>query len=189
MSQNKIVCALFFLVTFFRAHGFAADPVLVHLWEADSQVREGKTVSCYIQVSAATESQLVTMNLSLFAESVDRKIQVFTGLKIRAARYTAGQKETPIKLYGGWIRSSSGSTVGRLKPVNTNPEPHFLGAAAGLELFQELLNGIVKDGVAIGYQEKPGMFDKVIKVPDPLPPERLRNFVACLDDLRRNIDQ
>ncbi len=54
---------------------------------------------------------------------------------------------------------------------------------------KELLDGILKDGISMGYQEKPGTFDKVIRVPEPLPSEGLRNFLSCLDDLKKSIAQ
>lgn len=186
---NKFMGTFGLLFAVVTGQGFAADPALFHLWQAHSQARGGKTVSCYIQLMAATDDALITSNLALFAEQfAPEKVQTFTALKITASTYGGGQKEVPIKLYNGWLRSSSGSTVARLKIVNTDPETHFLAAASGAEIFQDLLDGIAKDGISVGYQDERGSFDKVVRVTEPLPPEALRNIYGCLGDLQQTLE-
>ena len=164
---------------------FASPSVLVHEWEVDSQTKGGKTVSCFVELKLVSEQEAVSMNLSLFGESnTPQKVQAWTGLKIRALKQDGSQ----IKVHSGWVRSSSGSTVGKLKKVD-HPEMYFLGAASGPDLFVTILKGILRDGASVGYQETLGKFDKVFKIVEPLPDGSARALSSCIDDLRSSLSK
>jgi hypothetical protein len=187
-TLNRFAATVGLLFAMLTAHSFAAESSQFHRWQADSQTRGGKTVSCNLQLVASTENMLITSTLALFAEhSAPENTHMFTALKISASKYDSARKEVPIELAGGWIRSSSGSTIGRLTTVKTDAGTEFLGAASGPELFQNLLDGIIKDGMSVGYQEKAASFDNVLRIAEPLPPERLRNLQECLDDLGQRL--
>jgi hypothetical protein len=158
---------------------YANQDVLLHIWEADSQTRGGKTVSCYVGLMLGTKQEVVSMNLTLLGELITpQKAQTSTALKIRAVKYDDRQ----IKVHSGWVRSSSGSTVGKLKKID-HPGMYFLAGANGMDLFRNILRGILKDGVSVGYQENPGAFDKVFKIAEPLPDDSARALSSCLSDL------
>lgn len=186
-NQGALLC-VWALIGAIWSPVLAAEDVLVHLWEADSQTIGGKTVNCYVLLTAVAEQEAFTMNLSLFAQSVaPEKIQTFTGIKIRAYRLENGSQEVPIEVHSAWIRSSSGSTVGKLKKLDTHPDPYFLGAAPGMGLFTTLLQGILRDGVSVGFQENSGNFDKVFKIAEPLPDDSKKTLLSCMNDLRSSL--
>jgi hypothetical protein len=163
--------------------GFANQDFLVHEWEADSQTRGGKTVSCFVGLKLANEQETISMNLTLFAEVIaPQKVQGFTGLKIIVLR----DNDRQIPVYSGWIKSSSGSTVGKMKKID-HPGKYFMGGTSGPELFRTILKGILRDGLSVGYQETPGAFDKVFKVAEPLPDDSRKALWSCLHNLQSTL--
>ena len=168
---------------------FASEIIISHFWEADSQTKAGKVVTCFLQLTAVNLDQiLMTMNLSLMAEKVEaNRVRILTMLKITAARITETLQSVPIKLHHGWLRTSSGTSIGNFTKIDVKPDPYFLAGASGMDLFAEITKGALKDGVTVGFQEKPGTFDKVYKISDPPPLDITNKFLSCFVAMSNDI--
>ncbi len=170
---------------------FASEHVISHFWEADSQTRAGAVVTCYIQLTAVNYKQIaITMNVSIFAQmATPELVENMTMVKITASRITNPftAESQPIKINYGWVKSSSGTSVGKVKITDVSPDPYFLGVAAGMDLFQEITFGILKDGVTVGYQEKPGTFDVTFTIATPPSGDVSLKLGSCLSEMRQRI--
>jgi hypothetical protein len=113
-----------------------------------------------------------------------QKVKGFTGLKIIVLRDNNRQ----IPVYSGWVSSSSGSTVGKLKKID-HPGKYFVAGTSNPELFGTILKGILRDGISVGYQETPDKFDKVFKIVEPLPDDSARALSSCMDDLSSSLSK
>jgi hypothetical protein len=172
------------LITFAVAPVWADEDVSIHLWQSDSQLKGGKVATCSVLLTTANVQESLTMNLGLLIE----KPQLLTMLKITVHRQASNRPHIPVKIHSAWIRSSSGSSIGKLKQINTHPNQYYLGGADGADVFRVLLPGIMKNGISVGYQERPNTFDKVLKVSEPLPNEAVKSLVSCMEELRAQIE-
>lgn len=180
-GKMKKLAILFLILSFGYAPVFASEHIITHIWESDSQTRAGKVVSCWLQLNAVNQDQiLMTMNLSVMAEEVDvNHVKNITMLKVTASRVTRKLQSVPIKIDHGWVKSSSGMSIGNLKQIDVKPEPYFLGSAPGLDLFDEIIMGAVENGITVGYQERPGTYNKVYKISEPPPLDIVTKLLSC----------
>lgn len=164
-----------------------SENIVFREWNSGPQLSGGKTKTCFIGLDIITDKFLaLTMNFAMIAEPTPTgKVRSVSSVKITATETTQGKNPKKVKIHYGWIKSSSASTVGKIKTTKLETEPNYLGAGK-YELFLDVLDGIVKDGVVIGYQEKPGSFDKIFEVPIPPPIEVLNKLNLCLDDLAKD---
>ncbi len=127
---------------------------------------------------------MLTANLSTFSELISPdQVRAYTTLKVKAAQRVKPRGYVSIIIHQAWIKSSSATTVGRLKKVDVDPEPYFLAVQAGIDLFQDILKGLMENGIVVGYQEKPDTFDKVFEVKAPLPLDVQAKVIRCFDSM------
>lgn len=169
----------------------AATETQVYQWQAEETTKGGVTVGCEVMVVGMIEVSLyVTANLSLFAEPADpSRVHARTVLKITVTEIALDQgfKKTPVRLYGGWLRTSSGTTVGKLKTIPMSPEVYYLGAAPGMDLFIELVSGML-NGITVGFQRRPDGLDTTMTIPTPPPVETILKLETCIQNLQKRIE-
>lgn len=170
----------------------AATEAQTYQWHGEETTRGGVTDGCEVMVTGMMVSRevslIVTANLSLFAKPADSsRVKIGTLLKITVNEIALDQdfKLTPIRLYGGWIRTSSGTTVGKLMTISVSPEMYYLGVTPGIDLYLELVSGMLKDGVTVGFQRRPGGLDTTMTIPTPPPVETIAKLETCFENLEK----
>lgn len=189
VGKMKKLAILFLILSLGYAPAFASEYITTHNWESDSQSRGGKIVSCRLQLNAVNQDQiLMTMNLSVMAEEVDvNRVKNITMLKVTASRVTNKLQSVPIKIDHGWVKSSSGTSIGNLQKIDGKPEPYFLGSTPGLDLFDEIIMGAVENGITVGYQERPGTYNKVYKISEPPPLDIVTKLLSCFRTMQNDL--
>ncbi len=131
---------------------------------------------------------VVHLSLSMRGEVTDE----MTLLKV-TARSVATERPfdtTPIKLHEAWVRSSTGTTAGKLIRTDAGESSYYLGVAAGDEVFVAVIEGLITDGLTVGYNLRPGGLDTVTVVKEPPTSEAgLTEFRACLKRFRENLQK
>jgi len=194
MHSRKYIflSTFFFFIVFLGNTGkVIATDLVWHEWSTDAQIMGGKTTTCYWQVGLVTSDlTIITMNLGWVVIPQPSGTWANITLKVTAAKTVnpQGQKfeRIPIRIHDAWIKSSTESTVGRLKKVDATPEPYYLGVGS-LELGQEILKGLLVDGLIIGLQESPGKFDIVFRVEEPPSDELKIRFGQCLAQFENDL--
>lgn len=194
MVTIKCIPILAFLLGFVTCQGEtrAATEAYIFQWQAEETTKGGRTVGCGILVDGMIGTSLyVTANLTLFIEPAEStQFSVMTLLKITVAELALDQgfKMTPMRLHGGWIRTSSGTTVGKLRDIPTSP--YYLGSlesGPGMDLFIELISGMLEDGVTIGFQLRPDGWDTTMRIPMPPPVDTIVKIQTCLQNFERSV--
>ncbi|MDA2935143.1 hypothetical protein MYX82_12505 [Acidobacteria bacterium AH-259-D05] len=185
ISVHRAAIATFLALISWGSLGLSsAEESAVYQWQAETLSRSGAPIGCSISVDGMIRATTyVTMNLSFLAEPARaNQYQIMTLLKITATRINIdkGFKREPVKLYGGWVKAGSATTVGKLKTVATDPENHYLGALPGMDLFSEVFQGLLETGPTIGFQTASGGLDTTLIIPAPIPPRTLVTVEQCL---------
>jgi len=164
-----------------------AEKILHYEWNSGPQYSGGKTKTCFLSVDIITEKLLaLTMNFAMLAElTPSNKVRSVSSLKVVAMESINTKQPRKIGIHYAWIRSSTGSTVGKIKTTKLETELNYLGAGP-YELFLDILSGIVKDGVVIGYQQRAGSFDKIFEIPEPPRVELIQKLNSCLKELAKD---
>ncbi len=184
----------FFLATFLTGAAFAAESLTLYDWQVHFQSNEQPPTTCFIQLTGVNRKRLVLldMNLSVVVEKVPligRKAT--TILRIKAHRINKPDLSdlSPIQIHDAWITTSLGTSAGKMKKIDVSPDPHYLGGKEGADLFHRLLEGILKDGAAIGYEEGPKGTETVSIVPVPPPDVIINKLMPCLAAVLPDQDQ
>ena len=187
MTRTLPVAVTVILISMWQLQADAAPEALIHEWLAEELTSGGKVVGCQIIVDGMVSTSLyVSANVALLAEAAGRLgIYTRTMVKITSAEIDVERAiKTPIPLFGGWIRTSSGTTVGNLKTLPTGP--HYLGISPGADLFVKLLEGVLEQGVTVGFQQRVGGLDTTVAFPAP-PADVLVKLNSCLKSLEETV--
>lgn len=165
----------------------ASENIVFREWNSGPQLSGGKTKTCFIGLDIVSDKFLaLTMNFAILAEPTPAgMVRSVSSLKITATETTQGKNSKKVNIHYAWIKSSSASTVGKIKTTKLETDPNYLGAGK-YDLFFDVLDGVVKNGVVIGYQEKPQSFDKIFEVRDPPPDDIVKKLYLCLGDLEKD---
>jgi hypothetical protein len=110
-------------------------------------------------------------------------MKVWTNLKVAVSQFNANDDGSkPITLHYAWLKSSTGSTVGKLKDATPDSRPYYQAVAPGTDLFVSVLKGVHASGVVIGYQENLGGLDSTVESEGPPPPDVRAKLTSCLVD-------
>lgn len=177
--------ASFLPLFFFAGSVLAAENLTFYDWEVRFQSKGKKPASCSIQLTGVNRQRrvLLDINLSAIIDTAPLTGQKATTiLRIKASRVNRPDLSdpSPIKIHNAWITTSLGTSLGEMTKIDVSPDSHYLGGREGSELFHRLLEGIVKDGAAIGYQEEPKGPEIVSMVPVPPPDVIINKLMPCL---------
>jgi len=184
-SIRSTFLASFLLFFFFAGSVPAAENLTFYDWEVRFQSEGKKPASCFIQLTGVNRGRrvLLDVNLSVIIDTVPLIGQKATTiLRIKASRVSQADLSdlSPIKIHDAWIATSLGTSRGEMTKIDVRPESHYLGGREGSGLFHRLLEGIVKDGAAIGYREGPDGPEIVSVVPTPPPDVIINKLMPCL---------
>lgn len=158
----------------------AVEMVQFYDWQAEIVSKEERT-TCVIHFTGITQSRIVIgMNLSLVEEkAAEGEGRYFTLIKVSAGHIHKIDLSdvTPIKIQNAWIKTSAGSSEGKINKINDGPNPYFLGGTEGFDLFQSLVLGIKQEGVVVRFEEGPDL-ETVARIPPP-PPEIIDKVSHC----------
>lgn len=171
----------------------AGEPLMLHDWQTEFESQKGRKASCLIQTTGINKKQrlLLTMNLSVFIERAPGPNQTkdTTILKITAGRINKPDLSdiTPIRIHDAWMTTSLGTSVGKITKID-RPEPYYLAGADGSDLFHRLLQGILKDGARVGFQEMKGRPEVVSIIPTPPASVIVEKLMPCLANVLPDVD-
>ncbi len=152
-------------------------------WEVAVSSKEEAKKSCHLQMTGVSAHRIfLSMRLSVVKESPAASDQnALTIIKITAAQIHKEDLSdaVSIELTDAWLETSTVTTLGEVKKIDTASEPHFLGGVKGVGLFNTLLRGMRKDGLMIGYRSTPDRRAKIFQVSAP-PPELFEQLRSCL---------
>jgi hypothetical protein len=171
----------------------ASENMTFYDWQADFQASE-KSTTCFIQLTGINRERfiLLTMNLSALVEkSPLNQIREITVLRVTASQINKPDLSdmAPIKIHNAWIKTSLGTSLGKITKIDVGPELYYLGGAKGSDLFHTLIEGILNNGAIIGYQEKPTDPDIVSRVPAPPPDVVIGRLLPCLANVLPDMDK
>lgn len=177
--------ASFLLLIFFAGLVFAAENLTLYDWQVHIQSKERKPTACFIQLTGVNREKRVFLNVNL-SVSIDtvplRGRRATTILRVKADRINKSDLSdlSPLKIHDAWMATSLGSSAGEMAKIDVSPDPHYLGGKTGADLFHQLLQGILKDGATIGFQERPGDSGIASTVPAPPPEVIINKLMPCL---------
>ncbi len=149
----------------------AVKSLRFHDWQADVLSSESSKKQCYIQFSGISKERiLISMRLAMVEEKTPFNDTItWTLIKVSAGRLRNNNPSdvSAIKIEEAWLETSAGATIGKIKKVDQDQAPHFLGGTEGFKLFEMLLKGIVKDGMTVGFRTKSEPIVTVLHVPPP----------------------
>ena len=152
-------------------------------WEVAVSSKEEAKKSCHLQMTGVSAHRIfLSMRLSVVKESPAASDQnALTIIKITAAQIRKEDLSdaVSIELTDAWLETSTVTTLGEVKKIDTGSDPHFLGGVKGTGLFNTLLRGMRKDGLMIGYRSTPMRRAKIFQVQGP-PPELFEQLRSCL---------
>lgn len=107
--------------------------------------------------------------------------KAITILKISADQISVPDPSdiTPIPITQAWVETSTVTTLGELEKIDAAPQSAFLGASKGAGLFFEILKGIRKSDLVIGYRQKAERLPKIFQAPGP-PVKIFTQLQGCL---------
>ena len=189
-----------FLVILVATPSFAKT-LLKYVWEADSQTRGGKIVSCFLGLDTLTygattsdpddlSRTLIRTGLSLTLIEVSNQIGIGFLIKVTGTRILEDLTMHTIPIHYAWVKNSKGSTATQITKLETKPDKYFLGRLPGYDgvaLFSQIFHGIFTDGLEVGWQESPGQLDLVLKVNDPPSLKTHETFVSCFNQLEERL--
>ncbi|HZR46361.1 MAG TPA: hypothetical protein VFA47_06635 [Candidatus Manganitrophaceae bacterium] len=188
------IFVFFLFLAAFPSSGFAAESLTFYDWEVRFQPNGNRPVSCSIHLTGVNRKQrvLLDVNLSVIIEKaplIGRRAT--TILRVKANRINRPDLSdlSPIQIQNAWMATSLGSSLGQMAKIDVRPDVHYLGGKEGSGLFHLLLEGIVKDGAAIGYQEEAGGAEIVSSVPLPPPDVIINKLMPCLAAVLPDQDQ
>lgn len=180
---------LLFLFAIIALPAFSSDKVRFYDWKSGVVSRGINKKGCYIQFSGMShENVFITVHLSMIEErSFSQRARAFTLIRITADQVSSIDilERLPIEIQNAWIETVSETSIGNIEDVGSDQSPYFLGRKMGLRLFQNLLAGIEKEGMTVGYQRKTGQEDPTVgkvKLRVPVPPSEVtEKLKVCLD--------
>jgi hypothetical protein len=177
------------LLLFFAGSVPAAENLTFYDWEVRLQPKENRPGSCSIQLTGVNRKRLVLLDVNLSIIIDDAPLtggKATTVLRIKANRINRPglSDRSPMKIQNAWIATSLGSSLRQMTKIDVSPDLHYLGGKEGSDLFHRLLEGIVKDGATIGYQEElqGGLNGPEIVSVVPVPPTDVivNKLIPCL---------
>ncbi|MFQ5579288.1 MAG: hypothetical protein ACE5FZ_01635 [Nitrospiria bacterium] len=145
------------------------EKVQFYDWKSDVVSKQERN-TCVIHFTGITQSRIVlSMNLSVVEEkSSEGEALYITMIKVSAGRIHKIDLSdvTPIKIQNAWVKTSAGSSEGKVNKINDGPNPYFLAGTEGFDLFRTLVRGIAEEGVVVRFEEGPDM-QMVVQVPAP----------------------
>lgn len=183
-----------FLFWLFAPAVFAEENVILYDWQTDFQATGENRKSCFIQFSGVNKQRgvFLSMNLSVVVDQFPfQAMRETTILRITAERIQRPDfsEIAPIRIHDAWLKTSLGSSFGKLFKINLGSEPYYLGGASGSDLFHTLLQGLLQTGALIGYREKPGDPEIVSAIPAPPPEVIIEKVMPCLVNILPDMDQ
>lgn len=172
---------------------FAAESLTFYDWDVRF-LPKGKPASCFIQLTGVNRKRRVLLDVNLSVIIDDAPLagkKATTILRVKASRINQPDRSElpPIKIQNAWIATSLGSSLGQMAKIDVSPDLHYLGGKEGSGLFHLLLEGIVKDGAAIGYQEEASGPEVVSTVPVPPADVIINKLMPCLAAILPDQDQ
>ena len=206
MTLPRVMCGKSLSLTlagllFLSLKSVLADPAAGFDYQIFSYYEAGQATGCDLYITAMNaEGQFVAANLTIFVEPEDPDTYaIYTALRVRSTRadrssiekYLLGQRDlnfqtTPLNINYAWISTSTGTTVNNVKTAQTGPV--FLAGTSDLDLFTNLLPGLLESGVTVGVQELEGTLDTVFEIAEPPSIDDLGKLRKCTEDIINSMD-
>lgn len=153
-------------------------------WEVAASSKTEAKKSCHIQFQGVSRQRVrLTMRLSMLKEHPSASnVNAITILKISADQINKTDRSdiVAVPISNAWIETATVTTLGELERIGGASELSFLAASKGAGLFFQILRGVRKDGLVIGYRSKTDRLPKIFQAPPPPTEvfEQLRNCLA-----------
>ena len=212
MNNASWTLCVFSLMALLAGSVSAQENVLFQEWTAVSQTKVGKTVSCGFQATAMSDRLIIlTSNMTLHIDASSGVFFVVM-LKITASKvqkdvfdavfrkfiqipsYEAQQiylrsvvsdvtKVHHLHIANAWIKTASKTSIGKVRQIDVTPDPYYLGGTQDPDFFTDAVKDAAQGGRVVGYQEKPGNFDRVFPASTPLPHTVVLEVFSCMGAL------